>query len=566
MGRSRWLVLTLLIVSCAAPRATGPADQGGAPRAAGPTRITAAMLGEPPAVWDNINPSGGTVPGIGQLEELVTAGLTVEDGAGLRRPQLAEAIPSIENGLWVLHPDGRMELTWKIREGVRWHDGAPFTADDLLFSAAVAQDRDVAVFRAPAFDLIERVEAKDTQTVVVSWKGPYIDADTMFSQGSSALAPPLPKHLLERTFAEERATFLEIPYWTTQFVSTGPFRVREWAPGSHALLDAFDRYLLGRPKIDQIEVKFIPDPSTLIANVLAGAVDLTFRRGVSLEQGIQVRDQWRGGKMVPFNTGWTVIYPQLRTPSPAALGDPRFRRALVHAMDRQELADNLMAGVVPVAHSIIAPDQAEHRHVETSIVRYPYDPQRAVRLIEDLGYARGPDGFFRDPPPAGQRLSVEIRTTTNDANQKSTFAIADYLQRVGVGAEAVVIPVQKLQDREYRATYSGLELVNQPHGVDGLGNLLHGSAAPLPERGYRANSTRNRGAYLNPEYDGLMDRYLSTIPVPERMRLLGQIIYQQTDLQLVIGVFYTADAIMMANGLRNTEAGSNWNAHEWEVH
>jgi ABC-type transport system substrate-binding protein len=217
-----------------------------------------------------------------------------------------------------------------------------------------------------------------------------------------------------------------------------------------------------------------------------------------------------------------------------------------------------------VAHSIIAPGQADYAHVESRIVRFEHDARRAIQLVESVGFQRGTDGGYRDP--AGGRLSVEIRTTTNDANQKSVFAIADYWQRIGVAGEPVVIPVQLLQNREYRATYPGLELVNQPAGVGGIESLLHSSSAPTPERNYQApTSSRNRGQYMNPEYDALMDSYRMTIPNGERMQILGELLHHQTDLQLVTGVFYTADAIMIANRLQHVPAGSTWNAHLWEV-
>jgi peptide/nickel transport system substrate-binding protein len=457
-----------------------------------------------------------------------------------------------------------METTWRIREGARWHDGVPFTTEDLLFSVRVGDDKELAVFRHLAFDLIETVDAVDARTVTVRWKQPYIGADKMFSLGSSGFAWPLPRHVLERPFTENKAAFLQLPYWTTDFMSNGAFKVRAWVAGSHAVLEAFPDYVLGRPQIDQIEAKFIPDPSTLVANVLAGSVDLTSDRSVTVEQGINLRTQWREGSMLAAIAGWTMMYPQLRAPNPALLADARLRRALTHAIDREQLAETLMAGVVPVAHSIIAPDQVEYRAIEGAIVRYDYDPRRTAQLIEALGYTRGADGAYRDA--LGQRLTLEIRTTTNEANQKTMFAVADFLQQAGVGVEPVVIPVQRLADAEYRATYPGLELINQPHGVEGIENLLYSKAAPLPERNYQAaGSNKNRGQYVNPDYDQLMDRYLITIPSQERMQLLDQIVHQQTDLQLVMGLFYSADAIMVASRLRNVPPRSAWNVHEWAL-
>lgn len=559
------LVLASLAAACAAPpsrQAPGGAAAS-APTAPSVKRMSVGLLSDPAAVWDTTG-GRGIVPGIRLLQGLVSAGLTVKDEAGLIRPQLAEAVPSVENGLWIVLPDGRMETTWRIRENVRWQDGVAFSADDLLFTAQVGDDREVAAFRHLAYDLVDSVQAADARTVTVSWRRPYIGADKMFNLSSDGFAWPLPKHVLERSFAENKAGLLQHPYWSTEFVGIGAFKLREWVAGSRAILDAFPDYALGRPKIDQIEAKFIPDPSTLLANVLAGSVDLTTDRSVSIEQGITLRDQWRDGTMLVSITGWTMMYPQLRAPTPAVLGDARFRRALIHAVDRQQLAETLMAGVVPVAHSLIPPDDAEYPAVEKSVVRLDYDPRRSMQIIEGLAFARGGDGMFRDA--GGQRLSVELRTTTNEANQKTTFAVGGFFQQAGVAPEPVVIPVQRLSDPEYRATYPGLELVSQTSGAEGVENLLHSKAAPLPERNHQAaGSNRNRGQYVSAEYDSLMDRYLTTIPMQERLQLLGLILQQQTEQQLVMGLFYSADAIMVANRLQNIPPRTAWNGHLWDV-
>src|SRR5205814_1297943 len=130
------------------------------------------------------------------------------------------------------------------------------------------------------------------RTIVVRWKQPYIEADTMFSQ---LLALPLPKHILERTYREDRANFFGVPHWSTEYVGAGPYRVREWLPDSHVMLEAFADYALGRPKVQELEVKFIPDPNTLMANVLAGSVEVTLGRGLDYDQGLQLEERWKTG-------------------------------------------------------------------------------------------------------------------------------------------------------------------------------------------------------------------------------------------------------------------------------
>lgn len=489
--------------------------------------------------------------------EFAVAGLALEDAIGARHPQLAEALPSTDAGTWRLYPDGRMETTWRLREGVRWHDGRPITSDDLIFTALVAQDRDLTFVRETVYDLTEGVDALDARTVVVRWKRPYIDADLLFTN-------PMPRHLLERSYLENPSLFETHGHWKAEYIGAGPFRLRAWVPANYARFEAFPDYVLGRPKIDYVEVRFLADANTLVANILAGSVDITAPAALSIEQALSVRELWNGGTMVPRVQGWTMMYPQLHRPNPPAIGDPQFRKALVHSIDRQQMSDTLTAGYGPVAHSIIPQDHPEYGFVESSIVRYDYDPRRAGQLMAGMGFARGTDGVFRDA--AGEPLLLKLQTTTNDTNQKATLATADAFQRLGLLAEVRVIAPSMVGVWRDRYNYPGLDLTGQGDGVRGIKNLLHSSGAPLPERNYTAPlAPSNRGAYVNPEYDALMDRYLTTISIPERMRLLAQLIHWQSDLQLVIGLFYTARGIMIANRLQNTTPGTGWNAHEWEV-
>lgn len=227
-----------------------------------PKRITAAIMVDPATVF--LQMDVGTLPGTDTMQALVHAGLSVVDDRGGRRAQLAEHVPSLENGLWKVFSDGRMETTWHIRSGAVWHDGAPVVARDMLFTAAVGQDRDLPRFGDLDFKSVESVEAIDPRTVTVRWKEPFIDANAMFA---AEFAYPLPSHLLEDVYRENKPAFMDLPYWSTDYAGAGPFRLREWERGSHILLEAYDRYPLGKPRIDSIEVKLIPYGNTLVASV-----------------------------------------------------------------------------------------------------------------------------------------------------------------------------------------------------------------------------------------------------------------------------------------------------------
>lgn len=551
------LAVAILLTACAAP--PGPAaERGEAAKPAAPKRITAAILGDPPMFVSRLNPSGVGIPGAGELDSLVSGGLSRRDDLGALRPTLAEAVPTVENGQWVVFPDGRMETTWKIKPAAQWSDGTPFTAADVLFTATVDQDAELPIRRDVGFTLVDTIEAPAPDTVRVRWKRPYIDADTLFN------GPPLPAHLLERPYREDKANFLALPYWTDQFVGTGPFRLREWVRSSHVVLEANDRYILGRPRIDEIEMRFIPDTNTLVANVLSGALDLTLGRGVSLEQALTIRERWKEGSPEIVQTSRIVMYPQFMDANPAIITDVRFRRALMHAMDRQEMADTLNAGLSAVAHVFLAPREPEYADIERSIVRYDYDPRKAMQIVEELGYAKGPDGMYRDI--AGQRLAIEVRTSPEqEIHIKAMEAAANYWRKAGIGPETTVIPSQRARDRPYVQTFPGLLLYRQGSGFAFL-KRLRISETPLPENNFVGN---NNSRYVSQEFDSLLDRIFTTIPRAERMQIAGQAVHWLTDQVLLLDLFYDTQSVMIADRLINVrKPGSSnvlWNSHEWDT-
>ncbi len=562
----RWLLslavvgLILPLGACASAQrpiqAQGQAGEATSSRPASAKYLTAGILGQVPTFYQLLNPAG--VRGGDALEQLVNAGLTQIDGQGNLAPQLAEFVPTLENGGWTLQPDGRMEITWKLKPSAHWHDGIPFTSDDLAFTTTVWFDDDLPVFRNPAHAYIDTVLTPDPQTVTVTWKQPYIKADAFFN------TPALPRHLLERVYVERKASLLDSPYWTSEFVGTGPYRVKDWETGTYALLQYNEQYVLGAPKIGEIEVKFFVDPNTLMANILAGTVLVTIGRSVTLDQGLDLREHWRDGVVETRAAGWYVVYPQMLNPTPALVLDARLRHALWHGIDRGALVETFHGGLSTVADIVVGMDEPEYREVEPFIVRHPYDPRRSAQLLEELGYRRGADGALRDAN--GDRLALETTSTFDDMNSKLHFAIADYWRQLGLVIETTIIPVQRVQDQQLRATYPSFEVIGQPHGIEQV-QRLHSSQARTPERNYTGS---NNARYMDPTMDRLIEGYLTTIPRAERAQIAGQIVRQMTGEALWMGLFYRGEPTMIANSLVNVGVGPTrstqaWNVHLWDV-
>ena len=562
-------LILLTLPACAPPRpdasSTAPGQEA---RQGAPKRFTAAIRGDPHTVYQKLNPRSN-IPGIDDLERLVNAGLTVQDPDGNLQPRLAEAVPSIENGLWRVFPDGRMETTFRIREGARWHDGQPFTSEDLVFTAQAWRDPELPVLGHIAFQSVDAVEAVDARTILVKWKRPYIDANVMFSLGSgqNGFALAIPKHLLETPYLEDKEHFIEHPYWSTEFVGVGPFKLKDWQRGSHLVVEANDLFIHGRPKIDEIRVKFIPDPNTLAANILAGEVDLTMGGRISTEWAMNVRDQWREGALIMVYRSMLQTYPQFINPNPPIIGDLQFRRAMVHALDRQQMVDTLQFGLTSVGHTFISPREKEYAEIEGSIVKYDYDPRRASQMIEALGYTKGTDGFFRDR--AGQILQVQARTSLgDDLQEKTMYAAADDWQKVGVQVERHLVPPQRANEAEYRATFPGFDVKRQAGTMDYARNF-HSDRVALPENSYLTSGNNSR--YRNRELDASIERYFTTIPIEDRMDAARRIVQHISENVAWVGLFYQTEPDLVANRLQNLHvpkssgASRLWNIHEWDV-
>jgi peptide/nickel transport system substrate-binding protein len=551
------LGMTLLITACTSPSAAPASEQTGSAPASAPKRISVAIRGDPLQLSGRIGGAGaGSVPGAGEVEDLINSNLVVTDHLGKYHPMLAQDVPTTENGLWKVLPDGTMEMTWKLKPGVTWHDGAPFTSRDVLFTTQVERDEELEVIRNTAYRYVDRVTAPDASTVTVYWKRAFINADTMFN----SFALPMPEHLLADSYQNQKATFIEQPFWSSGYIGTGPFRLTEFVPGVHAVLAKNPSFIFGAPRIDEIEVKFIPDPSTLGANILAGEVDLTLGGRLSLDWGTQIRDRWNAGRMVSQPpTSQISAWPQLLNPSPP-LERVEARRALQHAVDRQAIIDSLVAGLSPVAYSVVSPMDAEYPFVESSIVKYEFDRNRATQLLAGLGYTRGPDGRMSGP---GGPMVVEIRARANDEAQvKTLLAVADYWEQLGITVEQVHFPAQQASDREFRATRKGYEVVRQPAGVNAF-SRYHGSQTPLPENEF---SGQNRTRYMNPEFDSWIDGMFTTIPMKERMDYAAKIVHRMTDQALLQNLFYDVVPVMISNRLTNVAGpGDVWDVHQWDV-
>ena len=263
--------------------------------------------------------------------------------------------------------------------------------------------------------------------------------------------------------------------------------------------------------------------------------------------------------------GWVNMFVQHQSPTPPLMSDVRYRRALVHATDRQQLVDVLLFGQSSVAHSLFGPHNVEFPQIESSIVKYDYDLRRAEQLMNELGYTRGSDGMFRDGSGATTQAWL-MAIAGDESNEKPNLSIADMWRKFGIDSQSQLITRQQSNDSAFRAEFPGFSVQGGGEGVGGIPRM-HSSRARVADDNYRGN---NYGRYRNPELDVIIDRFQATIPFNDRMVLLNQFIRITTNEVANEPLFWRMAPTFISHRLVNVLEDNNlgnhaWNAHLWDV-
>lgn len=548
------LALALLASACAPQVTPGPPGVAQGTEARPPKVLTIGLQRE----YDTA--SGGE--GGDVLHDAL-----VREQQGAWAPYLAQERISVERGTWVINPDGAMDVTWKIRPNVKWHDGASFTSADLLFSYTVRKDPAAATLAggaASTLRLVTSAAAPDPLTFTMHWREVSVRANE--AVGLS----PLPQHLLEPAYQSDPAGLETQPYFRSEFVGLGPYRLVRWEAGVEMQMARFDEYHRGPAPIDRIIFRFVPDPTTMIANVLSGGVDVVVPPGVDLDAAVELKRRWEGtgnrvvtGGYEDMNSAYTLQHrPDLAQPR-NGLPNRDVREALFRGVDREAMAEVITFGLAPVADSWVSPRHAIRKDVESAIPQFPYDANRAVQLLTGAGWVRGTDGIFVHGQ-TGERLKVELAGPVRGPLQKQQNIIADNWKAIGVEGEIFVIP-------------SALDLISETRSVRPGAYL--GSISP--DRYYyqdqmhsreitsAANwSLRNRGGYLSPAVDDLHDRLRTTIDERQRVGLhrdLVRAVMQDVAIWPFYWDVYAVLAVGSVKGPIHPSKGSTLrNIMEWE--
>ena len=366
--------LSLTLVSCAlvsGARATTRAH--GAPVRANvwttPHVLTISDGGD----VNTLNPHFGQTAAVANLSEMTMAWLLKWDEHNRLYPELATEVPTKANG--GVSADGRT-ITYHIRKGVKWSDGAPFDADDVVFSARVVNDPRNR--EAARFDQLARVDEPDKFTAVFHLKKPYAPATTTFFSSCCANPSLLPKHLLAKY-----AQINDVPYNALP-VGIGPFTFARWDRGKRVVLVANARYWRGRPKLDSIVYEVDPSLDALVARMRAHRVDMWYQfSGAYLAKMQALR-----GYAIHRQPSYAYNHFDFNL-THAVVADPTVRRALRFAFDRRKIVDSVEHGVGIVQDSALPVNAPYFSDLGVT----SFDLARANALLDAAGWARGADGI-----------------------------------------------------------------------------------------------------------------------------------------------------------------------------
>jgi peptide/nickel transport system substrate-binding protein len=402
-----------------APTAQPPADDAPAdeePAAEGGI-LTIGLYQEP----DNLNPYLAVQTASRLVRELTLEGLLAADPDGNFIPELAAEVPSVENG--GISADG-LTITYKLREGVTWSDGDPFTSADVKFTWEAIMDDANAVNSQSGYELIESIETPDDLTVVVKFSELYAPALSLFSIADAIL----PAHELEGV-AFPDAEFNRLPE------GTGPFVITEWRSGDSIVFDRSPNFReAGKPILDRVVFKIIPSREVGIAQIRAGEVDVLWdliESQIPEFQALEGIDL----QVVPSSNVEYLGLNLADTFDPAVphpiLADKRVRDALAAAIDRTPIVDELLFGMTTVATSPIGMGWA----APEGMTLPPYDPEKAKALLEEAGWVDTDGDGIRERD--GMTLTLEISTPAGSQLRELSQQILQ-AQFAAVGIELVI--------------------------------------------------------------------------------------------------------------------------------
>lgn len=456
----------------------------------------------------------------------------------------------------VVSQDGLTYL-FKLREGVKFHDGVELTAADVKFTYEMKIAEKNAIPSRLRWEKIADFKIIDAYTFSISLKEP----DVAWLEGwAYAESMIVPKHILEVEFAQGGNELSKGSPFSRNPIGSGPYKFVEWKANDFVMLEAFADYFRGKPQIERIVFKVVPDLNTMFAQFSNGEIDVFDRAAPDHYQ--QLLDLREGGMPIevhnsPSFMSMNAIF-NMRLP---VFQDRAVRQALNYAFPKEQFIDVVLNGVGTVAHADTPPMSWAYN---PNLKQYDHNPEKAVQLLEEAGWKRGEDGVrLKD----GVRLSFTINTNTGNPTREAFQEIAKQ-EWEAIGAEVFI------QNYE-AATLFGEILTNIDFEMIVLGWVagIDPNAETIWHSRQRPeifDAGQNYAGFVNPEIDQLIKAGLQETNQAARIIIyheIQQILSEEVPYLFIC--FFNSITAVPAN-LENfrpnpTLAGNTWNMSEWKL-
>jgi peptide/nickel transport system substrate-binding protein len=375
---------------------------------------------------------------------------------------------------WDISSDG-LVITFHLKKGVKWHDGHPFTAHDVMYTYKVIVDPSTPTAYAGDFLQVKKAEVVDDYTFRVTYPQPF--APALASWAMSVL----PRHLLEGR--DIKASPL-----SRHPVGTGPYRFVKWTTGQEILLKSNPDYFEGQPYIGEYNYRVIPDTATMFLELKSGGIDwmgltpIQYTRQTSDQKFLKQFNKYR---YLAFS--YTYLGYNLQSP---LFQDRRVRQALSYAIDKESIIKGVLLGLGQPATGPYKPDSWCYN---PDVKKYPYDPEKAIRLLKEAGWTDSNGDGWLDKN--GRTFSFVIMTNQgNDIRARTGVIIQDNLKKVGIEVKLRVIEwaafiKEFIDKRNFDATIMGWTIPPDPDLYD----VWHSSKTKEGELNFIS--------YKNPELD-----------------------------------------------------------------
>jgi peptide/nickel transport system substrate-binding protein len=487
------------------------------------------------------------------------------DADGNLRPILAESIPGREDG--TLAADGK-SVTWKLKKGVTWHDGKPFTADDCVFTWEYAKNPATAAVTSGSYkDVV--VEKVDQYTVVVKFPQPTpFWADTFVNSPGSVI----PKHL----FADYVGDKSRDAPTNLKPVGTGPYKFKEFKPGDMVTGVINTAYHVeNRPHFDAIEMKGGGDAVSAARAVLQTG-EFDFAWNLQVEDEILVRLEKGGKGRVIFSKGGGIEHIQLNTTDPwtevdgersslktkhPVLSDQAVRRALALLVDKDSVEAHIYGRTgTATANFINNPER-----FRSKTTKYEFNVDKANAILDKAGWVKGSDGVRAKD---GKKLKFVYQTSVNQPRQKTQAIVKQACQKAGIDIEVKAVTSSVFFSSDvanpdtYTKFYSDLQMYNngsQPDPELFLRQFCSWEAATKDNKWQGRNITRWR----NQEYDDTHKAAQIELDPVKRAAMLIKLNELAVNNQVVIPIVARLGVAAAKNNLVVELSG--WDNNTWDL-